>query len=467
MTDPEPTPVQAERRMSDIEALMWNVEKDPYLSSVFGSVTIFDAPVDVDRLRRRMQRAVLLVPRLRQRVVSALGRLAPPEWQDDPDFDLDFHLRRIALPAPGSERQLFDLAALIVQDPFDRTRPLWEFVVVDGLQGGRSALVQKMHHAITDGEGGIRMSVQFIDLERDAAEPSAVTELPPLGPPSRTLWSTAAETLAHNLRRQAGVAKRAVESVAVAATHPTRVAGFGAEVGETVRSLTRQVAVTGERRSTLWTDRSLRRYFTVLQVSLDQAKRAAKALGGTINDIFVTGAAGGAGAYHRLMGAEVEELRMAMPVSTRTDRTAGGNAFAPSRVVVPVSEDPVARFEEIRARLSVTKGERALALAGVLAGVINVLPTSMLVRFARAQAETVDFTTSNVRAAPFDLYIAGARIEANYPMGPLAGTAWNLTTMSYRGSLDMGLHADPVAVGDPELLRRCLEDSFAELLALG
>jgi hypothetical protein len=99
--------------------------------------------------------------------------------------------------------------------------------------------------------------------------------------------------------------------------------------------------------------------------------------------------------------------------------------------------------------------------------VINVLPTSMLVRFARAQAETVDFTTSNVRAAPFDLYIAGARIEANYPMGPLAGTAWNLTTMSYRGSLDMGLHADPVAVGDPELLRRCLEDSYAELLALG
>jgi WS/DGAT/MGAT family acyltransferase len=467
MTDPESTPVQAERRMSDIEALMWNVEKDPYLSSVFGSVTVFDAPVDVDRLRRRMQRAVLLVPRLRQRVVSALGRLAPPEWQDDPDFDLDFHLRRIALPAPGSERQLFDLAALIVQDPFDRTRPLWEFMVVDGLQGGRSALVQKMHHAITDGEGGIRMSVQFIDLERDAVEPGAVTELPPAATPGRTLLSTAAETLAHNLRRQAGVAKRAAESVAVAATHPGRVAGFGAEVGETVRSLTRQVAVTGERRSTLWTDRSLRRHFTVLQVSLDQAKRAAKALGGTINDIFVTGAAGGAGAYHRLMGAEVEELRMAMPVSTRTDRSSGGNAFAPSRVVVPVSEDPVARFEEIRARLSVTKRERALALAGVLAGVINVLPTSMLVRFARAQAETVDFTTSNVRAAPFDLYIAGARIEANYPMGPLAGTAWNLTTMSYRGSLDMGLHADPVAVGDPELLRRCLEDSFAELLALG
>ena len=198
-------------------------------------------------------------------------------------------------------------------------------------------------------------------------------------------------------------------------------------------------------RSPLWTERSLRRRFEMLRVPLDDAKRTAKALGGSVNDVFVTGAAGAAGAYHRAKGADVDELRISMPVSTRSDGPVGGNAFAPSRVLLPVDiEDPVARFAAVRERLAVTKRERALGLAGALAGVMNVLPTSVLVRFARQQIETVDFATVNVRGAPFDLYIAGARIEANYPMGPLAGTAFNVTLLSYRGSLDMGINIDPV-----------------------
>ena len=149
---------------------MWNVEKDPHLDPTFGSVTLLDGIPDIDRLRRRLVRMVDRIPRLHQRVVPSLGRLAPPEWQDDPDFDIDYHLRHVALPAPGTRRRLFDLATLLVRDPFDRTRPLWEFVVVEGLEGDRAALVQKMHHTITDGEGGIRMSEQFIDIERDAPD---------------------------------------------------------------------------------------------------------------------------------------------------------------------------------------------------------------------------------------------------------------------------------------------------------
>src|SRR5688500_4509090 len=104
-----------------------------------------------------MARVVRKIPRLRQRVVHSFGRLAPPEWHDEPDLDLDFHIRRVALPAPGTEAQLYNLAAALARTPFDRARPLWEFVLVDGLSGGRGAMVQKMHHTITDGEGGVRM----------------------------------------------------------------------------------------------------------------------------------------------------------------------------------------------------------------------------------------------------------------------------------------------------------------------
>ena len=160
-------PVLGERRMSDVEALMWNLEKDPYLASSFANVTILDQPPDPDRLRARMAHAVDVVPRLRQRVVPALGRLAPPEWHDDPDFDFDYHIRHIALPEPGTERMLFDLVAVLAAVPLDRTRPLWEFTIVDGLDGGRAALLQKIHHTVTDGEGGVRMSAEFLDFSRE------------------------------------------------------------------------------------------------------------------------------------------------------------------------------------------------------------------------------------------------------------------------------------------------------------
>jgi hypothetical protein len=212
----------------------------------------------------------------------------------------------------------------------------------------------------------------------------------------------------------------------------------------------------------------LRRRFEVLRIPLDDTKRAAKALGGSVNDVFVAGAAGAAGAYHRANAVDVDELRISMPVSTRTDRSMGGNAFTPARVLVPVGIiDPVERFTAVRDRLNVTKKERSLAMAQSFAGVVNVLPTSVLVRFARQQTETVDFATSNVRGAPFDLFIAGAKIVANYPMGPTGGTAFNLTLLSSGGSLDMGLNIDVAAVDDPELLRTSLEDSYAELLAAG
>ena len=457
--------MRAGRRMTDVEALMWNLEKDPHLGASIANVTILDRPPDPDRLRSRLQQAVVMVPRLHQRVVPALGRLAPPEWREDPDFDLDYHIRWMALPAPGTMRTLLDLAAVLANDPFDRTRPLWEFVVIEGLEGGRAAMLQKLHHAVTDGEGGIRMSEQFIDLERGATSPIAVRRAPP-APVDAGLVDTTIETLTHNLRRGLGVARRAATGAVEVVQHPSRAVTLGSDGVELAQSAMRQLLVTDHAHSPLWTERSLRRHLEVLQVPFDDAKAAAKVLGGSLNDLFVTAAAGGAGAVHRAAGLPVEELRISMPVSTRTDRSAGGNAFTPTRVLVPVDiEDPAARFAAVRDRLAPTKGERALGVVGGLAGFANLLPTSLLVRLARQQVETVDFAVSNVRGAPFPLFIAGARMEANYPVGPTGGTAWNLTLMSYDGHLDMGLHTDAGAVADPAALCRAIEAEFAALLA--
>lgn len=456
-----------DRRMTDVEALMWNLEKDPHLSASIANVTVFDGPPEPDRLRARMERAAAMVPRLRQRVVPALGRLAPPEWRDDADFDLDYHLRWMALPAPGTMRQLLDLAASLVSTPFDRTRPLWEFVVIEGLEDGGAAMVQKLHHAIADGEGSIRMSEQFIDLERDATEPIA-PDRPAPEPGHSNLWETTLDTVTHQLRRTLGVARRAAEDGAGLVREPSQAVALAQDAVELSRSAMRQLVVSDPARSPLWRERSLRRRIEVLQVPLDDAKTAAKTLGGSLNDIFVAAAAGGAGAYHRAAGTPVEELRISMPVSTRTDRSAGGNSFTPTRVLLPVGiEDPAERFTAIRERLNTTKRERAMGLIDGVAGFANLLPTSVSIRLARQQVETVDFATSNVRGAPFPLFIAGARILANFPIGPTGGTAWNLTLMSYDGSLDLGLNADVGAVSDPTTLRDAIAEEFDALIAAG
>ncbi|MBA2326022.1 MAG: DUF1298 domain-containing protein, partial [Actinobacteria bacterium] len=202
-------------------------------------------------------------------------------------------------------------------------------------------------------------------------------------------------------------------------------------------------------------------------VPLEPAKRAASALGGSLNDLFVTAVAGALGSYHDRMGEPCDELRMAMPVNLRTDKgEAAGNNFAPSRVLVPVGpKEPAARFDVIRERLAQLKREPALGAAGSLAGLLAALPTALLVTLTRSQARTIDFATSNLRGSPVDLYVGGARIAANYPMGPRTGCALNVTLLSYTGSLDLGLNLDPAAVTDPAALLECLDESFTALLA--
>jgi len=457
--------------MSDAEALMWTVEKDPTLRSDFLNITLLDRAPDPDRLLAKVATAVGRLPRLRERVVSAPLRLAPPEWVEDPGFDLDYHVRRVAAPAPGGIRQLLDLAAHVAATPFDRARPLWEFVVVEGLEGGRAALFQKLHHTVTDGVGGLRLSLELLDLEREPSELEHETlpadpannqeRVGPLGVLTRAMADAA--------RRPASMASQAMETLGGLARHPGELPGALARGLAAAGSLRQQAFVTGRALSPLMTERSLGNVFTAWSVSLDDVKAAGKALGVTVNDVFVAGVAGGLGRYHDRMGHPVEELRMAMPVSLRShEDDVGGNRFAPSRVVVPVGhKDPGTLVAAVADRLHDVRAEPALGMVEALAGVVSLLPTSILVPMTRAQVRTIDFTTSNLRGSPVELFLGGARIEANHPMGPRLGAALNVTTLSYGGQLDMGLNLDPAAVTDAEALLECLDEAFSSVISLG
>ena len=157
-----------DREMSGTEAMMWSIERDPWLASTAGGVALYDRPLDFDRFYRSIAHAVATTPRLRQHVLPGHGPLSPPHWAPDRGFDLDWHVRRIGAPGGGTVRDLLDWATVFLQDPFDRTRPLWQHVVIDGLSEGRGALVGKLHHSVTDGQGAVRLAAAYTSLERDS-----------------------------------------------------------------------------------------------------------------------------------------------------------------------------------------------------------------------------------------------------------------------------------------------------------
>src|SRR3954449_2829092 len=450
--------------MSDAEGLLWRLDRDPFLSSNVANITIVDRPVDVARLSRRLERATQLVPRLRQRVQAAPVNVTPPSWIDDPAFDISFHIRHIALPPPGDMRQLLDLAVLFAADPFERSRPLWEFLVVDGLEGGRAAIIQRFHHTLVDGEAGVRLMAHFVDLERDAPEPPPLRaeDLPEPEPEPvpATPGEALREMLTGSLRFPLGALRQASELMA----DPSRIPAAGVAAYDTIRATVVQLSDTERARSPLWVERSLRRRLDVLRAPIDGTKAAAKALGGTLNTAFVTVAAAAAGRYHARLGSPIEHLRASMAISTRTHES-GANAYTLGRLLVPTGDMPMAeRFSRIAEEAATARAGSATANLDTLAAVASTLPSSLVNRIARQQTQTVDFATSNVRAAPFTVYIAGAQVLENYPIGPLGGVAFNLTLMSYDGSLDMGLHVDAAAVTEPELLRTLMEWAFEELL---
>jgi WS/DGAT/MGAT family acyltransferase len=470
--------------MSDAEALMWNVEKDPWLNPSGAAITILDRPLDDDHFMQTMRAAVAGLPRLYERVVPGIGRLATPVWVPDGEFELDYHVRFLRLPEPGTERQLFELAVRLYQEPFDRTRPLWRYVVIDGLQGGRAALWSIVHHAVADGIGQMRMAEMYQQLSPDEPPPAdvdldtiiadAVAARRPRqigGDLGESLLESTMGSMSHLARRQMGMARRIASEMIAWPSDPGRAIGAVNDVVSAARSTVGAVLGAGDDvhgGSPLWANRSRHRHFEAVRSSLDDLKLASKRVDATINDLFLAGMVEGAVRYHADRGIEVDAFNTSFVLSTRTDKAVGGNSFTPVPVQVPGAPMPLAdRVADISARLAAKReGMSHGGGLGALSGVANLLPTSVVTRAARARAGRVDFATSNLRGAPFTLYVSGARVVELLPMGPVAGTACNATAMSYDGGFGIGLFIDAAAIDAPADFRDAVDDAFGDLTAL-
>lgn len=454
--------------MSDADALMWNIEKDPLLRSTIVTLLVLDRAPDFDLLRERVERGSLLIPRLRQRVASPMMRMGPPHWSADPHFDIDYHLRRIRAPEPGDLSTVLDVARRSAMAGFDRARPLWEYTLVEGLEGDRAAFVIKVHHSMTDGVGGMKLLLMLFDLERNPAEIEGADEdFPEL----RTYdqFELVRRSLDHRRRRAIGIARRAVtDSAGTVGALRRDPLGALREAWRVGKSVVDYLKPATNPESPIMRARTLGRQLDTFDLPLADLKSAAKAVGASLNDVFVAGVAGGFQRYHELHGTPTRELRMVMPINVRADgEPLGGNHFTPARFLVPIDiANPVDRILEIQRRSRWIQNEPAVHLTDPLAGILNLLPTSITTALFGAMLKGGDFVTSNVPGAPFPLYMAGAELERMYAFAPLSGTAATVTLLSHCGTCCIGINVDSVAVPDVEAFAKSIEAGFAEVLAL-
>lgn len=460
-----------DERMSDLEHLMWRLDRDPVLATPFANLSLLDQAPDLDELRRRMSAGAKAVPRLCQRVVESPGGIAPPVWRYDIEFDVDDHIDVIQAPNGCTMEQLCELAEAIAAKPFDPAHSPWRFTVILGLPDDRAAMVQQFHHAVTDGEGGIKMSMQYMDLERHPERPAyqaAARAAHPAGGggkfPGQQWISDAADAATHTARTVWDRAVGAVGSAANLALNPLSIADTAADLVGLVTSFGRQARAVDQQTTSLWNQRSATRSFATAEIALDRLLGAARAHGVHLNDVFVSASVEAATRFHRERNAALSEIRVSIPVSTRHGR-AGGNLFAPTVELVPAEAEPDMweRAAKVNRLMETVKSERTLDMIEPLAGAVNLMPMPVVQQAGRWVTSRVDLVCSNVRAAPFGLFIAGSLVEANYPVGPMAGAAVNVTLMSYRGVATIGVRVDAEAVGAAQPFAEILQAVLDEL----
>lgn len=449
--------------MRNSDAFTWHMEHDPTLRSTVVTIMLFDGPPDWDVLVSRLGRIARDLPMFRQRVVSSPPP-APPRWELDPDFDLDWHVRRVTAPAPGTLDTVVEMARRAEMSDFDRARPLWQATLVEGLEKGRTALLFKLHHALTDGVGGVQIAMTLFDLSADVVSPEPLPEL------ERAGRHGPLEGYKQAARYDAGVLATVTRTALVTAPraalgflrNPARqaraVAGTTASIYRTVRPINR----TG---SPLMRNRSLVRHLSVHAVPLAGLKSAAKANGGKLNDAFLAAIAGGLRRYHDKHGVEVGDLHVCMPVDIRgTDDGPGGNRITLMRFDLPVGQivDPAERIRETHARAAFVRQERSLPHTQLIAGALNLVPRWYIASILRH----VDFLASDVPGIPVPVYLGGAKLLAQYPFGPTIGAAVNVTLMSYVDTCAIGIDVDTGAIPDPEVLHDCLVAGFDEVLGV-
>lgn len=460
-----------ELRMGAFDAVMYGVEDDPVLRSVILLVVMLESEPDVATVTERMDRVTRDVPKLRQKVVGNPVSLAPPRWLTDPNFDLAYHLRWYAMPGEDAdERDVLRLAEQIAEQDFDRARPLWEVTLVTGLTQGRCAVIAKVHHSITDGVGGLQLAAALFDLEPDAA----IVDTPlPEAPTAedRDLGDRLLEGITYEVRELASEAAsllgRARSGLVDAIRNPMGSL-FEAQVFSA--SAQRVLAPAANPLSDLLTGRSLSVRFVTAEVPFADLRHAAKALGVTVNDVYVAAVLDAVNKYHHEQGSHPEQVRLHMPVNQRTaeDGANGGNRWVPARFPVPMNEQDLAlRLRQLVPVLRQARDEPALQLSDTIYRLLTRLPRPITTVVAGGLMKGTDVVATNVPGPPIPLYLGGALVEALLPFAPKGGAAVNFALMTYNGTAQVGINCDEAAVSDPVRLAELTEHSLHAIIALG
>jgi diacylglycerol O-acyltransferase len=431
-----------------------------------GGLTIFEGPPPaiqdlLDSIRGRLH----LVPRYRQKLAVPPLETGRPLWVDDPNFNLEYHVRHTALPEPGTEEQLLRLAARIFSQRLDRAKPLWETWMIEGLEDNRFALITKTHHALIDGIAGVDLATVLFDLEPvpKPNEPEADEEWVAQREPSGV------EMVAAGLR---GIVKAGVDvagRVVSAATHPETAINQAREAIEGVGEVA-WAGLNPAPHTPLNVEIGPHRRIGTVRFELEEFKQVKDALGGTVNDVVLAVVAGALREWLHSRGVRTEglELRGLVPVSIRSEQDRGlGNRIAAMRGPLPVYiGDPVARLAFVKREMDGLKESKQALGAEVIASVNNFAPPTIL-----AQASRINFSTrlfnlivTNVPGPQFPLYVLGRELQDLVPIAFLPEHhALAIAIMSYNGKLNFGLLADYDGLPDLDVIERGIKDSLEEL----
>jgi len=449
-------------RLSGLDSSFLHLEKDGAHMHV-ASTTLFEGPPPSyaefrDHIGSRLHR----VPRFRQRLRFVPLGQGRPVWVDDPHLNLAYHVRHTSLPPPGTEDQLRRLAARIFSQQLDRSKPLWELWLVEGLEGGRFAIVGKTHHCLVDGISGVDITTVLFDVERepDDSEDSGLSRWVPEPEPSD------AELLAEAVVERLVSPREVYRGFRRVLRGPRRIASAALEAATAAGAFAR--AGLGAPPTPFNVDIGPHRRFAWVRASLAELKQVKNELGGTVNDVILAAVAGALGRYLRERGHSTTglEIRAMVPVSVRSSEQQGalGNQVSTMMAPLPVwCEDPVERLHRVSAVMGDLKSSKQAMGASVLTQLADFAPPTIAGQAARLQSRQ-RFVT-NVPGPQFPLYLLGRRMERVFPMVPLAKRqALNVGIMSYDGQVNFGLIGDYDAMEDLADLAADLEEAVEELL---
>jgi diacylglycerol O-acyltransferase / wax synthase len=455
-------------RLTGLDSSFLHLERGPAHMHV-ASASIFEGPAPGrEEYRDHLASRLHLVPRFRQKLRFVPYGQGRPVWVDDPHLNLDYHVRHTALPEPGSEEQLRILAARIFSQRLDRSKPVWEMWLVEGLEGGRFAVIGKSHHSLVDGVSGVDISTVLYDLEPD---PAPLPEPEPWIPKPEP---SGAQLLADALLERATSPAEMARGVRAVVRRPRQILRSAAEGALAAGSFARTSFDAPE--SPFNAKIGPYRRFATVHTELAELKRIKNAAGGTVNDVVLTVVSGALGSYLRARGHSTDglELRAMVPISVRTADERGqlGNRVSSMMARLPIwCEDPVERLHLVSEAMGDLKSSRQAVGATMLTNLSDFAPPTIVGQAARLQSRQRFFNmvVTNVPGPQFPLYLLGRQLLQTYPMVPLArnqGVCFGI--MSYNGNVDFGLIADYDLLPDLDELAADLEAAIAELsLATG